>query len=718
MLVQKKIAFLFVCIVFAFASCSFDNSDSSFGNLNGGSIYMLMPSANGKASGSPRASVSANVPSNGELFSSFKIFIKNSSLGKELTQTARPGDAVTFGDLAPGYWDVVVWGFGKSDSTTFYGASKNVLVAAGETSSASVSIRRTQEAVINLQLAESSDPDLPGRQSIFAAYVVYNCAALKKSGASYFMVDIGSQSQQPQNELELNIPLYDFLVPNVSCKAKVYLFDGDGSARWTADFDATVAGDGTLQGQAAFVEEPLTVNYPPAEPYLEVGGNAKQTLRDAEYTFDVGSSRISYDQLSAAAVADDYCGEIPVIVEYNGLAWAKAFTARHLSETPAVSVPDQTIPVGVTRKVVPTISPSEPKEWPLYECPANEQGNIMYDQYGFAKYGDFGNKDKDVWTSLGFSADGTPQNVILSDPDKFTAEESMGIDYYLYGLKVTMGAYGFFDTGDAESYKNVETRFTATGKLDWISTPATIEVEEGKSFSVTISSPSATATDYNSCLSSVSVMDNDGNSILEEKAVKSDGIELKLQLPSGWGAGSSYYPNFHIGSINPYISLDVTVVAPGGGSGGGGGGGSSGWHFDSSRGTYGADAANAYPLTKATGPSSLGTPCKFYLQHDGYETSTYNTTASTISEYLANPSLFASNPAIKVTVDGSELSTFSLSVSSESNAISLTISSTGNGDTPQEKVTSAAQSFAIKIVFFPGIASEESVEQTVWFVKQ
>ena len=717
MLVHKKISFLFVCIVFAFASCSLDNSDSSLGSLNGGSIYMTMPAANGKASGSPLAAVSANVPSNGAVFSSFKIFVRNSSLNKELTQTAAPGAAVTFGDLEAGYWDVVVWGFGKSNSSTFYGATKNILVADGQTSTASVTIKRMLMATLYLTLGESEDLDLSnGRDCVSAVYVSYKCGALKKSDSYFAYLNLEQNPIQPESKFELMLPLYDFLLPDVVCDAKVYLFDGEGSARWRAKISTKVPSDGNIAATAEALDTFLyqygdidtdkfvKIDKPLKDSLGEEGLNCEFEAR----TIDGADTEIAYADLKMFSVVEGACGRVPVVVEYGDMAWAQDFAARYPSAVPEITIPDMSIPVGVTRTLSATLNPNAPSDWPI--CQPNEE----VDDYGLSFFALTAETAHDVWNDLVFSQDYAPSHSVNFDSstNKATAT-STGSDSFNCQLEID-SQFGYFE-GDESQHQLVNTNFTVGGSA-WYVSPSSVETPNNKDFTVTIKNDAAIPADYEQC--SLFNPSYEGSTLSCTEKIGASGVVLTVTPNPEWPDGFNHPVSlvFNVGDQTITESFDIKITAA---SGGGGGGGSSGWHFDNTIAgcTYGASAAAAYPLTRGNGTTIQGTPCVFYLYHDGYDESYYEEVESSCNSYFANLTVNQQSgieSPIKIIVDGAEVALYTSPVSVDSNMLKVTISSSGNA--PQDKVTSTAKAFTIKIIIYPGTAIEDSVEQTSYFV--
>ena len=701
MKIHKLVLPLLACALTALASCSMggEASDSVSDFLAakmGGSIAVALPASQSNVS----ASVSTGGQSPVRDVSGFEIIVRNSSLPQSqwITAKADPGSTVTIDSLSPGYWSVAIKGF-SGDAVMFYGAANDIYVTAGQTAMASVALRFYQNPVVRLNF-----PDVDGKSRAGHVLVSWKSETTGESGFNlYDASNCDSPEYAPNQNHEdpkiLFAPVLDFIEPGQRYSYKVSVFEVERNTEtYTGSASQAVSHENLIDLNLAAVEHPMFMALALDEDIYS-DQDLAETVKQ-KCVFEIDGQAVSKDLVGVKALAKNYCGEIPVIATYGDKTAMAVPLVMHRKEFPVLATNSFNVPAALKRKIpaFEPFNPSSPKEWQVFSHWSADRSPVFDDfGYGFGIYGLNGEVDKDVWMTA--AVGGTNPYTIPA------AGSTATFDLYVNNA----GIYGVAGV-ESKSYA------VTVNRSNW-QAPDSLEVAVGAAVEIALSNPAATSDDLASIglssgadfLNELEVVDEFGVLQTATTSVR-DGSLIVSVTNNDWTITDS--PTLTV-RINDNQVKSVSVSFVNGGGSGGGGGGSSGWHFDNTIAgcTYGADAANAYPLVKNTGT------CVFYLQHDGYDTSTYGTTATNISNYLANPSLFGSNPAIKVTVDGSELSTNLLSVSSESNAIKLTISSWGTGDTPQEKVTSAAQAFTIKLVFNPG-EYQESVEQTVWFVQQ
>ena len=373
----------------------------------------------------------------------FKVAVRNLPKKIELVQVVSPGSTVTIDSLAPGFWDVAVFGMSNgSQDPVFYGNARNISVVAGLTSYATVAMNRVGQPMVNATLAAATETLAgTGRENVKNVYITYKCDEFTQSGSAFYEYsDADAGTEQPSDKNNLVIPMPDFLEPGYTYSVKAFLFASNASALWSGKISGKAASDGSLSLSLDYInfESELTAD--------NVQGNQPDWLKleqdiveqmESYYSFNINFDTKPYSQLNVFKVAQDVCGKIPVIVECGSVAWAKVFTLKHSSEA---AIPSSSLswPIGETK----TLSlPGSPKEWPLFNNGAG--GTPSYNK-GFAKYALYGDTDKDSWSAATFTPqtganayyDGTPPNI------KMKAE---GPAVFNWTMTVTKSAdYGYF----------------------------------------------------------------------------------------------------------------------------------------------------------------------------------------------------------------------------------------------------------------------------------
>lgn len=476
---KKLAALLFAAALLAVSSCSMEDS-SGVGFAALGRISFALPSGVPAPAGSD---VSAAISSGGSWgnhdLANFKVVVRNLSLNKELSQMVSPGSTVTIDALEPGSWDVAIFGYGESVSPmpSLYGAARGIAVVAGQTSYANVSVRWRQPITLNLSLEDPGSGSMyaDGRSNVDKVYVEYSCAEFKDRGSCFLDFNMEEAHDQPEDSFKLLVPLECFVESAYNYTFKVVLFDSFGRSAWEGNVPAQRGGAEGFSGSLAFADKCLEPAFPAESfPRVFLGVNDNfaeymQELQGAEREFSVvnrsdgSNTPVSCSSVTAKPLAKDYCGNVPVLFEYGDMLYASVFGIRHISDIPSISVSDQNIPVGVTRKVVATVTPSAPKEYPVFDCPSGA-GVVYYDSYGFAQYGDYGATDLDNWTNPAFTAaSGSPSGVITIDGDEFSAVGVGGPYQFKCVVKVTNGPFGYLaDDIEGVGYVDAEGLFEVT----------------------------------------------------------------------------------------------------------------------------------------------------------------------------------------------------------------------------------------------------------------
>lgn len=467
-----------------------------------GSITMRLPSAEQMSAASGGA-ISGAVTSYGILgdssVASFKVRAKNAVTGLETSQITQPGSIIKISPLEPGFWNVTVFGNNSDGQTIYYGNSANILVAAGRTTPASVVINPVNPSTpLMATLAETPagvSLQGQGRENVMGVYVSYSSGG--QSGSAYYDFSNAAGSAKQGDDLnKITVPIPTFLEPGSAVSGKVYLFDRGGTALWGGSIDGSVKKDGTFDCAFAFLETALKgYQGSPARTFLKVEEALPAQLETPlAYTFETmaygapAAESKSYSDLTIfSAAPNEACGKIPVIVECGSSAWAEVFDAKHKYAEPTVTMPEQKIPLGATRTLSAVVSSSEQKEYSVFKAAQD------YDARGFKLYSI---QDKDTGSTVSSSSFAAPANPVSSEftePDKVKATGS-GSDEYTWQVTVTNSAYSYFDGGESQASKTFNGTFNVSASA-WTITPASVTVERGAAFALTLSCADATPAD-------------------------------------------------------------------------------------------------------------------------------------------------------------------------------------------------------------------------------
>lgn len=467
-----------------------------------GSITMRLPSAEQMSAASGGA-ISGAVTSYGILGDSsvaaFKVRAKNAVTGLETSQITQPGSIIKISPLEPGFWNVTVFGNNSDGQTIYYGNSANILVAAGKTTPASVVINPVNPSTpLVATLAETPagvSLQGQGRENVMGVYVSYSSGG--QSGSAYYDFSNAAGSAKQGDDLnKITVPIPTFLEPGSAVSGKVYLFDRGGTALWGGSIEGSVKKDGTFDCAFAFLETALKgYQGSPARTFLKVEEALPAQLETPlAYTFETmaygapaGESKSYSDLTITSAAPSEACGKIPVIVECGSSAWAEVFDAKHKYAEPTVTMPEQKIPLGATRTLSAVVSSSEQKEYSVFKAAQD------FDAYGFKLYSIQAKDTGSTVSASSYAAPANPANSEFTEPDKVKATGS-GSDEYTWQVTVTNSAYSYFDGNETQPSKTFNGTFNVSGSA-WTITPASVTVERGSAFALTLSCADATPAD-------------------------------------------------------------------------------------------------------------------------------------------------------------------------------------------------------------------------------
>ncbi|MBQ3837188.1 MAG: hypothetical protein II814_08675, partial [Treponema sp.] len=486
------------CVLFGTAlfSCSFFNADSP---SETGSITMNLPSAE-EISAASGGSISGAVTSSGAIsdaaVKTFKVRAKSASTGVETVQSVAPGSTVNISPLGPGFWSVTLFGNNADGQTIYYGKSDGILVSAGRTTPAAVVINPMDpNTPLVATLAETPagvSLQGQGRENVMGVYVSYSSGG--QNGSAYYdFSNAAGSAKQGDDSNKISVPIPAFLEPGSTVSGKVYLFSRGGTALWGGSIEGSVKKDGTFDCAFAFLETALRgYQGSPARTFLKVEEALPAQLETPlAYSFETmaygapaGEAKSYSDLTIFSAAPSEACGKIPVIVECGSSAWAEVFDAKHKYAEPTVTMPEQKIPLGATRTLSAVVSSSEQKEYSVFKAAQD------FDAYGFKLYSI---QDKDTGSTVSESSFAAPASPVSSEftaPDKVKATGS-GSDEYSWQVTVTNSAYSYFDGGESQASKTFSGTFNVSGSA-WTITPASVAVERGAAFALTLSCADAT----------------------------------------------------------------------------------------------------------------------------------------------------------------------------------------------------------------------------------
>ncbi len=536
-----------------------------------GSITMRLPSAEQMSAASGGA-ISGAVTSYGILgdssVASFKVRAKNAVTGLETSQITQPGSIIKISPLEPGFWNVTVFGSNSGGQTIYYGNSANILVAAGRTTPASVVINPANPSTpLVATLAETPagvSLQGQGRENVMGVYVSYSSGG--QSGSAYYDFSNAAGSAKQGDDLnKISVPIPAFLEPGSAVSGKVYLFDRGGTALWGGSIEGSVKKDGTFDCAFAFLETALNgYQGSPARTFLKVEEALPAQLETPlAYTFETmaygapaGESK-SYSDLTIFSVApSEACGKIPVIVECGSSAWAEVFDAKHKYAEPTVTMPEQKIPLGATRTLSAVVSSSEQKEYSVFKAAQD------FDAYGFKLYSIQAKDTGSTVSASSFVAPASPANSEFTAPDKVKATGS-GSDDYTWQVTVTNSAYSYFDGNEAQPSQTFSGTFNVSGS-EWTITPASVTVERGAAFALTLSCADATEADAKS-VTTVTLKMNTPKDFVP--TVSGTSLVVNAESFATWTGAKNVTVSVE-GVVVGTVKVTATASGGGGGSGG------------------------------------------------------------------------------------------------------------------------------------------------------
>lgn len=601
----KKI-FAAALLATALASCDFFTSDDSGAQI--GAITLGLPSAEQMSASAQAADgISRAVTSSGSISAtavkSFRVRARSSSGGSETIQTVAPSSSVSISPLLPGFWEVTVFGLDASGQTVYYGKTGGIIVMAGQTTPATVTINSVNPNTPLVATLKEASAALPaqGRANITSAYVSVSAEGKTKSVFCNF--SNADATKQPQDDNKITVMIPCFFEPGTSASAKVYLFGSDDAtgngktAYWGGTVTSPVKADGSLEADLNFLDSRLVESNPSVNK-LDVkmdkeldsqltGGSGmgyEFAVKTGDATAPVSSGLNFYP-----AVADA-CGEVPLIVECEGKAWCDEFRLKHPVILPAVEIPDQ-FPLGVSKAFSEVLTPAEPKEWPL--CKEADS----YDEYGYKQYSVQG-VHKDDWKGIEFASPSggvmanhyyTPSGAGATPTHAQTVNTDS--DTCTWTKTIESKNYGYFEDGSID-VKELSGSFTVTGAA-WTITPAAIEVEKGGTFSFTLTNAAANEADCQAVSADLNFKvipgtSSSGTAVTTTQTAKGSSVVVAVTAPASWSAGSSKALSVWLGTASALgsddsgvktFTVNVTAASSGGGGSGGSGSGPQGMTY-------------------------------------------------------------------------------------------------------------------------------------------
>lgn len=562
-----------ICALFGTAlfSCSFFNADSP---SETGSITMSLPSAE-EISAASGGAISGAVTSSGSIsdtaVKTFKVRAKSASTGVETVQNVAPGSTVNISPLGPGFWSVTLFGNNEAGQTIYYGKSEGILVSAGRTTPATVVINPTDpNTPIVASLAETPagvSLQGQGRENVTGVYLSYSSGG--QSGSAYYDFSNAAGSAKQGDDLnKIIVPIPTFLEPGSTVSGKVYLFSRGGTALWGGSIEGSVKKDGTFDCAFAFLETALKgYQGSPTRTYIKVEeALAAQLETPLAYTFETmvygapaGESKSYSDLTIFSAAPSEACGNIPVIVECGSSAWAEVFDAKHKYAEPTVTMPEQKIPLGATRTLSAVVSSGDQKEYSVFRAAQD------FDAYGFKLYSIQAKDTGSTVSASSFVAPASPTNSAFTAPDKVKATGS-GSDEYTWQVTVTKSAYSYFDGDDSQPSKTFNGTFNVSGSA-WTITPASVTVERGSPFALTLSCADATPADAAS-VTKVSLSATSAKDFVP--TVNGTSLVVNAENFATWTSADPKKVSVLVESVDAGM-IEVTATASSGGGGGTGG---------------------------------------------------------------------------------------------------------------------------------------------------
>lgn len=560
-----------ICALFGTAlfSCSFFNADSP---SETGSITMNLPSAE-EISAASGGSISGAVTSSGAIsdaaVKTFKVRAKSASTGVETVQSVAPGSTVNISPLGPGFWSVTLFGNNEDGQTIYYGKSDGILVSAGRTTPAAVVINPMDpNTPLVATLAETPagvSLQGQGRENVMGVYVSYSSGG--QSGSAYYdFSNAAGSAKQGDDSNKISVPIPAFLEPGSAVSGKVYLFDRGGTALWGGSIEGSVKKDGTFDCAFAFLETALRgYQGSPARTFLKVEEALPAQLETPlAYSFETmaygapaGESKSYSDLTIFSAAPSEACGKIPVIVECGSSAWAEVFDAKHKYAEPTVTMPEQKIPLGATRTLSAVVSSSEQKEYSVFRAAQD------FDAYGFKLYSIQAKDTGSTVSSSSYAAPASPVSSEFTAPDKVKATGS-GSDEYTWQVTVTNSAYSYFDGNETQPSKTFNGTFNVSGSA-WTITPASVTVERGAAFALTLSCADATPADAAS-VTKVTLNATSPKDFVP--AVSGTSLVVNAESFATWTSAAPKNVSVLVESVAAG-TIEVTATAPSGGGGSG-----------------------------------------------------------------------------------------------------------------------------------------------------
>ncbi|MCR5046126.1 MAG: hypothetical protein K6A42_06085 [Treponema sp.] len=525
---MKKLFVLTIIFAFFFAaSCSFgEGVTDSFNTLNGGSITMTLPQSPA-AQGLTSASIASEGSLENEAVSTFKIYVRNFDIKKEIVQEAKPGSTITIDELEPGTWSVSIRGLDSEGGMLFYGKSQDIIVTAGQTAAAAITLGKIEPEYLSYQLSGSSSST-----DIRFAYIKYSCSQLHQEGEAFY--ECNSSSLSLINGF-LNTPAPEFFEPGYTYSITGLFYNSSGQLLWKANYSQTVPKNGgAIYSSETFDEQEnklytldnLNGNY-------YIGEDLSSFISEyiTEFTIDGLETAVPFDDVSVNAISNDYCGIVPVIFTYKDYSYIIAMNFYHPVNPPSLYMDNISIPVGVTRDMSPylTISPSSPELWQIYG-PETNGDSTEYDSYGFSKYGLHGKTDSDTWSTASLTKVSDSTYTELSETSITGKTASADSEMYEWTVNATGTYYGAYQNNGASQSFNVTC-------VAWTVDNTSLTPTLYSPFSVTLTNSAATSDELNAVATGLSYMLSDDVTVVNggTATVSGNSIVINFASQDGWG---------------------------------------------------------------------------------------------------------------------------------------------------------------------------------------
>ncbi len=535
---------IFVVLIFAIA-CSMGGEavDSSLAG-NYGAISMTLPQSPA-AQGLTSASIASDGSLENENVSTFKIYVRNFTLQKEIIQDAKPGSTIAIDELEPGIWSVSIRGLDSEGGMLFYGKSVDIIVTAGQTASAAIGLNKFASEYLAFAL-DGITPDIVS--NICYASISCECGQLNQSDEVFYNCSSDLLALDQNNRLPAPAPL--FMEPGYSYTIKASFYSADGQVLWDGSSSQTIPENGgEIQLSESFSRPEYYLSATPTweEEYI-IGNDLPSYLERNIPSFSVtngesaSETNIPLSDVTIKALETNYCGFVPIFFTYKDYSWCAAMRFLYPVTAPTLSMVDEiSIPVGITRSVASLLStnPSTPATWKVFGL-ENHDGS-SYDKYGFSKFCVTEETDSDTWTTELSLAEGDVSQYISTydgDDDKtiYVYEPTSSPE----SCKWTLTATGSFSYGGEQIASSTKT-FGVNG-VQW-NVVAPSDVTLSTDFVVTLTNIAATEEELTSVandnyLAFIYDYDTASPSDLDTRVVKDDNsIVVTVTQPDAWNVG-------------------------------------------------------------------------------------------------------------------------------------------------------------------------------------